>query len=255
MELVVYTQYYRFKSTNRQLEIDECLRRNRNHPGISKVMLFKKAAAPPPHEASVPLEVVESDECITYAEWVRWMKPQGAGIGLLLNAAIYLDEGLEHLRASLDVQQTFLALTRYNPGHAGFHLNDYPHWSQEVSGARADAELPESLLYARSFPLEFPGCDKLIATMVRSHGFRVRSVHHQASTGDTYAIYSEQLYGGVSDVHPSLAPDEDTELEFTLLAESQQNPTSPIPKQIAVCHGAHQQEFNKESYASARPKR
>jgi len=128
---------------------------------------------------------VPSDARITYAEWFRWVKRQGSGIGLLLNADIYLDEGLEHLAASFNTPEAFLALTRTNPGHAGFHLNDFPHWTQDVWGVRADAELPESLLYASSFPLGFPGCDNRIAYVMWSHGFRVRSVHLQASTEPT----------------------------------------------------------------------
>jgi hypothetical protein len=129
MDLTVYTQYYRCKTPDRQLEIDECLRRNLNHPGISKVVLFKESNAPPLPHASVPLEVVESNERITYAEWFRWVKHQASGIGLLLNADIYLDEGLEQLGRTFDRPDVFLALTRYIPGKAGFHLNDYPHWT------------------------------------------------------------------------------------------------------------------------------
>jgi hypothetical protein len=114
MQLVVYAQYYRCKSADRQREIDECLRRNLNHPGIAKVVLFKEADAPPLPQASVPVEVVESDERITYAEWLRWVKRQGSGIALLLNAGIVLDEGLEHLAATFDTPESTLALTRHN---------------------------------------------------------------------------------------------------------------------------------------------
>jgi hypothetical protein len=247
MDLVVYTQYYRCKTPDRQLEIDECLRRNLNHPGISKVVLFKESDAPPLPQATVPLEVVESDARITYAEWFRWVKRQGTGIGLLLNADIYLDEGLENLAASFDSPEAFLALTRYNPGHAGFHLNDYPHWTQDVWGVRADAELPESLLYASSFPLGFPGCDNRIAYVMWSHGFRVRnpcyhvrSVHLQASTARAYDKTGDRLYGGVSYVHPSLAPDEDAELEFTMWTRSQQRPAGVLVNQQAIDQGVHQ---------------
>ncbi|MBD2551444.1 hypothetical protein H6G65_18020 [Microcystis elabens FACHB-917] len=54
-------------------------------------------------------------------------------------------------------------LTRTNPGHAGYHLNDDPHWIQDVWGVRADAELAQSLLDASGIPLGFPGCDNRIA--------------------------------------------------------------------------------------------
>jgi hypothetical protein len=127
MKLVVDTQYYRCKSADRQLEIDECLRRNLNHP---KVVLCKESDAPPLPEASLPLEVVESNTRITTAGWFRWVKRQGSGIGLLLNAHIDRDEELEHLAATFDTPESFRALTRYNPGHAGFHLNEYSHRPQ-----------------------------------------------------------------------------------------------------------------------------
>jgi len=247
MQIVVYSQYYRTRTPERQLEIDECLRRNLNHPGISRMVLFCESDAPPVPEGTVPVEVISSDERITYAEWFRWVQRQGSGIGLLLNADIYLDEGLGHLAATFDSPETFLALTRYNPGHAGFHLNDYPHWTQDVWGVRADAELPESLLYASSFPLGFPGCDNRIAYVMWSHGFRVRnpcyhvrSVHLQASTARAYDKTSDRLYGGVSYVHPSLAPDEDAELEFTLWTRSEQRPAGVLINQQAIEQGVHQ---------------
>ena len=246
MDLVLYSQYYRTRTPERQLEIDECLRRNLNHPGISRVVLFCESDAPPVPEGTVPVEVVTSDERITYAEWFRWVKRQDSGIGLLLNADIYLDEGLEHLKATCNGPDTFLALTRYNPGHAGFHLNDFPHWTQDVWGVRADAELPESLIYASSFPLGFPGCDNRIAYVMWSHGFRVRnpcyhvrSVHLQASSARAYDKTSDRLYGGVSYVHPSLAPDEDAELEFTLWTRSQQHPAGVLINQQAIEQGVH----------------
>ena len=247
MDLVVYSQYYRTRTPDRQLEIDECLRRNLNHPGISRMVLFCESDAPPVPEGTVPVEVVTSDERITYAEWFRWVKRQGSGIGLLLNADIYLDEGLEQLGRTFDRPDVFLALTRYNPGKAGFHLNDYPHWTQDVWGVRADAELPESLLYASSFPLGFPGCDNRIAYVLWSHGFQVRnpcyhvrSVHLQASTARGYDKTSDRLYGGVTYVHPSLAPNEEAELEFTLWTRSLQRPSGLLINQQAIEQGVHQ---------------
>lgn len=232
MDLVVYSQYYRTRTPDRQLEIDECLRCNLNHPGLSRMVLFCESDAPPVPQCTVPVEVVSSDERITYAEWFRWVQRQGSGMGLLLNADIYLDEGLEHLTSSFNAPDAFLALTRYNPGKAGFHLNDYPHWTQDVWGVRADAELPECLLYASSFPLGFPGCNNPCD--------HVRSVHLQASTARAYDKTSDRLYGGVSYVHPSLAPDEDAELEFTLWTRSEQRPAGVLINQQAIEQGMHQ---------------
>lgn len=91
MDLVVYSQTYRTRTPERQLELDECLRRNLNHPGISCVVLFCESDAPPLSQGNVPVEVVPSNERITDAEWFRWVKRQDSGIGLLLNATNPLD--------------------------------------------------------------------------------------------------------------------------------------------------------------------
>ena len=37
------------------------------------MVLCKESEAPPLPQASVPLEVVESNERISYAEWFRWL--------------------------------------------------------------------------------------------------------------------------------------------------------------------------------------
>jgi hypothetical protein len=71
MDLTVYTQYYCCKTADRQLEIDESLRRNLNHPGISRMVLFRESDSPPVPEGTVPVEVVSRDERITYAEFFR----------------------------------------------------------------------------------------------------------------------------------------------------------------------------------------
>ena len=129
MEIVVYSQYYRTKTPDRQAEIDECLYRNLNHPFISKIILFRESDAPPAPKGTVPVEIVDNDNRITYAEWFRWVRRQKTGIALLLNADIYLDEGLGDLVQTFNGKDVFVALTRYNPGERDYHLNDYLRWS------------------------------------------------------------------------------------------------------------------------------
>jgi hypothetical protein len=111
MYLIVYNQCDRTRSPERQLEIDECLRRNLSHPGISRVVLYCESDAPPVPQGTVPVVVLESNERITTAEWFRWVQRQGSAIGLLLNADIDLDEGLEHLDDSFITPEAFLVLT------------------------------------------------------------------------------------------------------------------------------------------------
>lgn len=115
MDLTVYTQFYRCTTAVRQSKIDQCVRRNLTHPGNRKLVVFKESDAPQLPEASVELMLVESNTRKTYAEWFRWVQRLGRILGLLLNADIYLDKGLKHLAATWDTEESFLALTSYNP--------------------------------------------------------------------------------------------------------------------------------------------
>jgi hypothetical protein len=222
MRLVVTSQYYRARDPHRQREIDACLAQNLHHPGISKLVLFLDADAPPPPTGPVACETVLLPRRLTYADWLARVGEEPDTIALLLNADIHLAEGLEHLPAVFDRPDTFLALTRYNPGPGDTEssLNDYPHWTQDCWGVRADAPIPASLLHASAFPLGFPGCDNRIASVMWSHGFtlknpsyHVRSVHRHADTSRGYDKSDDRLYGGVAYVHPSLSPAEPSELE------------------------------------------
>ena len=65
MDRVLYSQTYRTRTPERQLEIHACLRVNLNHPGISRMVLFTESDAPPVPQGTVPVEVVESNGRIT----------------------------------------------------------------------------------------------------------------------------------------------------------------------------------------------
>lgn len=208
MDLAVYSQYYRTDTLERQLKIDQNLRRNLNHPFISGMMLFCQSNPPPVLQGTVTVEMVATDERITYAEWFRWLKRQDPGVCLLLNADNYLNTGMVCLKSSFNTPEAFVALTRTNSGHAGFHLNDDPHWTQDVLGLRAEAEPLESRLDART-------------------------AHDSNKTSDW-------PYGGASTVHPSLAPDDDAELEFTPWTRLGQQPAGVLINQQAIEQGAHQ---------------
>jgi hypothetical protein len=97
--------------------------------------------------------MVQSNECITYAEWLRLVKHQGSGIGLLPNTDIYMDKGLEHLAVTCDAPLKFLEFTHFNLDHTGFHLNNYRYWTQVVWNERKNSERQKSLVKTSSSPL------------------------------------------------------------------------------------------------------
>jgi hypothetical protein len=246
MGIVLYSQYYRARDPQRQREIDTCLERNRHHPGIHQLVLFLEAGAPSPPAGPVPCQTVPLETRLTYADWLRWVGREPDTIALLANADIHLAEGLPHLPAIFNSPETFLALSRYNPGPDGgpLRLNDFPHWTQDCWGVRADAPISAGLLHACAFPLGFPGCDNRIASVMWSHGFtlknpsyHLRSVHRHAASERDYDKGDDRLYGSVTYVHPSLTPAEASELEHTLWTRAAQPTPGLVVNQQAVGAG------------------
>ena len=247
MRIVVFSQYYRARDPARQREIDACLDQNLNHPLVDKMVLFVEQGAPEIPQGRVPCETIRHDTRLTYADWLRQVPRQENAIALLLNADIHMGEGVEHLPAVFEQPDTFLALTRYNPlPDGGSSLNDYPHWTQDCWGVRSDAPISAGLLHASGFPLGFPGCDNRIAYVMWTHGFQlknpgyhVRTVHRHADTGRGYDKTDDRLYGGVTYVHPSLTPQEASELEHALWTRASGPTGGLVVNQQAAGAGLH----------------
>jgi hypothetical protein len=231
MRKILYTQYYRCKQPERQVEIDRCLQINLNHPGLHKVVVLREADAPPIPKGSVPSEIIDFNDRLTYSSWMSLAKQENDAIALLVNSDIYLSEGAEYLDAVFNTPNAFMAMSRYNPipGTEKFGLNSFPHWTQDVWGIRTDANISKSLLYASTFALGIPGCDNRIAYVMWSHGFEVKNpayfvktVHEHNELSRPYDTHGDRLYGGVSYVHLSLTPSEPSELEHTIWTRSEE---------------------------------
>lgn len=171
------------------------------------------------------VQELEEAERLTYANWMQRLRKEQGAIGILINADIALGEGFERLPQVLNTADSALALSRYNQQGEGkpARLNKFTHWTQDTWALRSDAPISDSLLYASSFPIGYPGCDNRIAYVLWSHGLVVKNpcylletLHHQADDNRHYDEITDRLYGGVSYVHPSLSLEEASELEHAI---------------------------------------
>lgn len=249
MRLILYTQYYRARTPERQAEIDGCLSSNMQHPALDRIVLLREPDAPGhPGQARMPVDVVVEPERLSYSLWLRLLRDEPDAIGILINADIALGEGFEHLHTVLNEPHSVMALSRYNPQPQGAppRLNRFPHWTQDTWALRSDAPISDSLLYASGFPIGFPGCDNRIADVFWSHGLEVKNpcyflttLHHQADEQRSYSKNGDRLYGGVCYVHPNLAPSEASELEHTIWTRSHATPPGVLVNQKAIDAGVH----------------
>jgi len=250
MRLILYTQTYHARTPERQAELDHCLRRNLQHPAVDRVVVIREPDAPPlPGPARMPVQEIEEAERLTYARWMRLLQQERDAIGILINADIALGEGFEQMQQVLNTPESVMALSRYNPQGAGqpAKLNRFPHWTQDTWALRSDAPISDSLRYASSFPIGFPGCDNRIAYVLWSHGLAVKNPcyfvtteHHQAEEARAYDKNVDRLYGGVSYVHPTLTLAEPSELEHTIWTRSRERCPGVLVNQQAVEQGVQQ---------------
>jgi Exostosin family len=248
MNIILFCQYYRTRDPKRQEEIDACLRGNLNHSEIDRAVIFVEPGAPalPPSRAKV--DVIPQSQRLTYADWLRLMRKEQDSIGILVNADIELGESLANLMETMNSQDTFMALSRYNINTDSTRpsLNDYPQWTQDTWGVRSDAPITENLLHLSNFPLGYPGCDNRVAYVMWSHGFKIknpcyhlRSLHRHQETTRTYHKEYDRLFGGATYVHPSLSPEEESELEHTIWTRSTEKLSGLLINQQCVNAGTH----------------
>jgi hypothetical protein len=250
MRLILYTQYYRARTPQRQAELDHCLRSNLQHPALDQVVVLREPDAPElPGEGCMPVQQIEEAERLTYAGWIKLLQKEPDAIGILINSDIALGKGWEQLEQVLNTPESVLALSRYNPSPDGGppRLNKFPHWTQDTWALRSDAPITGSLLYASGFPIGYPGCDNRIAYVLWSHGLTVKNpcyaletLHHQADELRYYNKNSDRLYGGTSYVHPTLSLGETSELEHTLWTRASEGCPGVLVNQQAVERGVHQ---------------
>jgi len=250
MRLILYTQYYRARTPERQEELDHCLASNLQHPALDQVVVLREPDAPPlPGPARMDVQELEEPERLTYSNWMQRLRKEPKAIGILVNSDIVLGQGFEQLPAVLNTPDSALALSRYNPQGEGqpARLNKFTHWTQDTWALRSDAPITDSLLYASGFPIGYPGCDNRIAYVLWSHGLVVKNpcyhlatLHHQADEVRAYDKNADRLYGGVSYVHPSLSLAEPSELEHTLWTRHRGRCPGVLVNQQAVEQGVHQ---------------
>lgn len=208
--ITLFTPYFAARTAERQRELDLCLQRNLDCAHLERVVLLVDDGHKPPLQHA-KLTVLDVPTRPTYADWVRLGRELSVqGISLLANTDIYFDESLPAVREALRSPRAFLALSRYELLGESLEPHPQPHWSQDVWGLRADAELHDSLLRALTVPLGVPRCDNKVAYLFAIHGWSVhnpqpvlRSVHvHETQQRHYDKTADLTVLGSVAYVHP-----------------------------------------------------
>ncbi len=222
--ITLFTPYFKARSTHRQRELDECLRRNLDLPLIDRVVLLVDDGAEPP-VASRKLQVHALDQRPSYRDWLELTEKEAPGTcAILANSDIYFDGSLEQLPELLCGADCLLALSRWERGAVTPERHPNPHWSQDTWAVRSRPDYPDALKQRLDIRLGVPRCDNKVAYVFATAGWRlknpidlVRSYHVQASAERSYDKRGDTtILGGVAYVHPTPDMESDARLDFDI---------------------------------------
>lgn len=233
-QLVLFCSFYNPSDLERRSELEFCLERNLEHPGVRKVLLFldHQEVEYPSHEK---IRAISLGHEMTFAFVFDYAAKQHAGdLCMLINNDIFLDQyafsdlnEIQNLCSNLFV----LSLSRheYNPsdessqpderfsGMLFAHTQDAWIWKSPISVPNSD------------FPLGILGCDNAINDRFRRGGYQPINLgmryiihHYDFCRGKTSANYMDQSFRDQSrEVYPEeegqfLLPDFDRIIDASL---------------------------------------
>jgi len=188
MANVLFTSYYKDKSTVRQAELELCMKMNKNNKAIDKIYVFLEGKKQDfnclKHDK---IKVIETSRP-TYKMFFELVNSvtQPEDINIIANTDIFFDESLKLCRQKMQPNDCY-ALSRY-------HLNEdqsiklhNEKYSQDTWIFKGQIRIPSFC----DFFLGMRGCDNRIAYEIRSAGYNI--------TNPAYSIIS--IHYHVSDLH------------------------------------------------------
>lgn len=211
-DIILITSYYHSSSKERQLEIDDCLRRNSKNPLIKSIHLLNDKI----YDLSfiygsekITQVVVDDDnkKRLSFLYAISYANLNFPGkICMLANSDIYYDETLSKLDTIPTERwpNTFLAISRYND-HDDGKIQNGAAGSQDTWIFQSPTSFgPEKDC---NFNFGIPACDHHIAYIFYKNGYQVINPCHDIITHhihkSTERNYSGNVKGGHLYIDPS----------------------------------------------------
>jgi hypothetical protein len=184
----LFTEYYISRNSERQDELEFCLRHNLDNQYIDRVYLFcHEDECRLQHDKIVAVKIGGRLRYADFFQFINQTRRQPEEIFILANSDIHFDDTLELLR-KIDLVNNTVCLTR----HEGDRLHKPARQSQDVwiIGKRL---IPDKLIEQSGFHLGLPGCDNRIAQVLYENGFNpynpcshIKCYHVHSSNFRTY---------------------------------------------------------------------
>lgn len=209
IEIILITSYYHSSNEGRQLEIDDCLRRNAKNPLIKSIHLLNDQIYDLSFIDSISekiTQVVVDDDNkkrLSFLYAISYANRNFPGkICMLANSDIYYDETLSKLN-TIPTEiwpNTFLAISRYNDGK----LQPSCAGSQDTWIFQSPTSFdPEKDC---NFNFGIPACDHRIAHIFHQNGYQVINPCHDIITHHLHSSNFRNYSGAVNGGHVYIDP-------------------------------------------------
>ncbi len=226
-QIILFTPYYKAKSSDRQDELIYCLKKNIECPEIEKIVLLIDDDHQPELSSS-KIEIVNLSSRPTYLNWVELTETKCPDkISVLANSDIYFDSSISRVVEIFSANhKAFVTISRYEQEGSAKTLHKNPHWSQDVWAIFGKNKLTQALKNTLNIPLGVPRCDNKIAYLFSVYGSKVynpclyvKTFHVQETDSRTYDKKRDtSVLGTVTYVHPSPSILKYSKLDFQLWA-------------------------------------
>nr|WP_320136357.1 hypothetical protein [uncultured Amphritea sp.] len=227
----LFFPYFQCGDIDRQKEIDLCLEKNIKNNGVDYIFLIIDDDSQCPFDDE-KVKIINIDTRLTYKTWYELTKRYCKdGISLLCNSDIYFDETISYLYESIQDNNSFLALSRWELINDSISKHPNPHWSQDAWAMKVESELSLSFIQLLDFPMGVPRCDNKIAYLFATRGWKVfnpinslRSIHVHESQMRTYdKKLDDRILGGVAYVYPGEKLSDEAKLDFDVWTKRTEN--------------------------------
>lgn len=189
---ILVTSYYQTSHSERQQELDECLKRNIQNPYIERIYLLNDKHYDlrhvDPYGKAIQVEVTEENKKrLRFDYAIQWINQKLYGKRVILsNSDIYFDQTLLLLRNETFDRKAF-ALTRYDDNKLEMVCDSQDSWI-----FRSPLLIP---LNECQFTFGTLGCDNRLAYVIDQAGYQltnpcltIRSHHLHRSNERTYEV-------------------------------------------------------------------
>lgn len=181
---ILITQYYIPKWKERELEINECLVNNLQNPLLDEIHLFVEKEYDYSWIQDNPnyhkIKLISTKERLSYKQAFDYSNDLSSNdIIILANSDIYFDDTLSHIN-SVDLDNTFLGLSRHEIKEGELEINKNPSVTQDVwiwKPPLQIKDIPENKDYFEDgIQLGIWGCDNRILKIVSDSGYKIRNI-------------------------------------------------------------------------------